>query len=409
MTDVAVDRVRIRGPHARRLTRVAAAALPAALERALAKVDDVVVERLTVVLDVDPDQLDDETLALLWADAILAAVLKEHGSVGPAARPRERGAASSRPEPPRTYGACSLPARAVFAEPEDDAARLLPAELLLLRDPTTARRVAAALGEGEWTRLVTALERLLPPGTLPRGWPNMRRRRRGPRRIRRPQPGVAGRAPDRTGPADDQPGVGAGTMPSATPLRPDSPPTGVYAALGSLAELRENGTEPLDLRAVTAVAGLVLFYPWLADHCRRAVELHPRLDPVDVREAALAAVAGEKGYADDPLVRLLAGRPDPLVGSSRLRVGLPYEDEVAESAEGVIRSFAALLPGFERSSPEFVRQAWLVRLGVIDLDRSPALLTAATHPLDVALSLLPYPRGLTKLPWMPPLSMRFRP
>ncbi len=75
----------------------------------------------------------------------------------------------------------------------------------------------------------------------------------------------------------------------------------------------------------------------------------------------------------------------------------------------MLASFTALLPGFERSSTAFVRDAWVVRYGVLDADRDPVTLTAATHPLDVLLPLLPYPIGLFKLPWSVALTVRFRP
>ena len=65
-------------------------------------------------------------------------------------------------------------------------------------------------------------------------------------------------------------------------------------------------------------------------------------------------------------------------------------------------------PGFERSSESFVRASWIVRAGLLDTDRDPVLLTAATHPLDVLLPRLPYPVGLLKLPWSPPVTVRFR-
>ena len=160
---------------------------------------------------------------------------------------------------------------------------------------------------------------------------------------------------------------------------------------------------------MTRAAGLVLLYPWLADHCRLAESLHPGLDPVVVREAALASLLDDQALVDDPLVRLLAGRPDPATDERVDRAPLERADEVAASAERVLAAFAALLPGFHDSSPGFVREAWLSRLGVLDLGRDPVLLTAATHPLDVLLPMLPYPLGLVKLPWTPPLSMRFRP
>ena len=81
---------------------------------------------------------------------------------------------------------------------------------------------------------------------------------------------------------------------------------------------------------------------------------------------------------------------------------------MADSATRVLAAFAALLPGFEQSTAAFVRQSWIARLGLLDLDREPFLLTAAIHPLDVMLPRLPYPVGLIKLPWSPPLSVRFR-
>ena len=40
---------------------------------------------------------------------------------------------------------------------------------------------------------------------------------------------------------------------------------------------------------------------------------------------------------------------------------------------------------------------------------APVRLTAATHPLDVVLSRLPYPVGLFRLPWAPPVHVRFQP
>jgi hypothetical protein len=183
----------------------------------------------------------------------------------------------------------------------------------------------------------------------------------------------------------------------------------VLAVVQVLRELRTGDPTPLEPATVTRAAGLVLLYPWLADHCRRAEELHPGLDAYDVREAALAALLDDPASVDDPLVRLMAGRAHPLATDPHDRFDLPHADEVAESSRIVLASFAALLPGFERSSPAFVRDAWVVRLGLLDAGRDPVTLTAATHPLDVLLPLLPYPLGLFKLPWTVPLTVRFRP
>ena len=50
-----------------------------------------------------------------------------------------------------------------------------------------------------------------------------------------------------------------------------------------------------------------------------------------------------------------------------------------------------------------------VRAGVLDREREPARLTAATHPLDVVLARVPYPLELFALPWCPMLTVRFLP
>jgi hypothetical protein len=154
-----------------------------------------------------------------------------------------------------------------------------------------------------------------------------------------------------------------------------------------------------------------LLYPWLADQCRLAERLHPDLDPVDVREAALAVIVDpdDADLPDDLLIGFLAGRRDLLGRTERVRGPLPHADELRTAAESVLASFAALLPGLKSSSAHFVRESWIARLGVLDLDRDPATLTAATHPLDVVLPLLPYPVGLLKLPWSAPITVRFRP
>ena len=400
MTDVAVDTLRLRGPHARRLTSVAAGPLPAALERALAAVGDVTLDRVEVILDLDPDDYDDATLAVLWADAIRAGVL----AAGAPARPGPVAgtAPGADPAPRRSWGTAEVlvAARAWLA----DGGPGLPPELLALGESETARAVTAAAGTAEWRELVAALARHL--GL-----------------AKRPEPGSA--EPSPAGPLEQSPRHDAeSTDADPAAARSDSyswaltpgpaarPEPGqaiaVQQALATVAGLAEASATDVGPTTLTRAAGLVLLYPWLAEHCRRAEELHPRLDPLDVREAALAALVDvDLTAVDDPLVALLAGRDDPVPG--RLRPPLPGQDEVTDSAAVVLRSFAALLPGFETSTPAFVREAWIVRLGLVDRRRDPVLLTATTHPLDVLLPLLPYPVGLVKLPWTPPLSVRFRP
>lgn len=179
------------------------------------------------------------------------------------------------------------------------------------------------------------------------------------------------------------------------------------ALASTVADLLDEGTpRVIDTSLVTAAAGLVLLYPWLADHCRSAVALHPGLDPAEVRAQALAAlVSTDLTDGADPLVLRLAGLDHPVSHPVRLT----HQVEIVESADAVLRSFAALLPGFERSSPDFVRREWVSRPGLIDQHHDPVRLTAATRPLDIVLDHLPYPFGLFALPWCSPMTVRFRP
>jgi hypothetical protein len=178
------------------------------------------------------------------------------------------------------------------------------------------------------------------------------------------------------------------------------------ARIGAVADLIGTpAAAVLDSAALTSAAGLVLLYPWLSDHLRAAEALHPRLDPAPVRARALEAVLGWPSEGgQDPLIALLAGMDSPAAVGPLVQDGL-----IVDSAHRILQSFAALLPGFAASSPGFVQREWISRLGVIDTDQRPILLTAATRPLDLVLDALPYPLGLIALPWCPPISVRFRP
>ncbi len=416
MTDIAVDTVRLRGPHARRLATVAARALPAALERAMAAVGDVRLDRIEVCLDLDPADYDDETLAILWADAIRAQVHAAAPSIRPPDRPPSlpAGPETGRPlEPGEVLAAVRDWVATVADPPVPHQKPVVPSAVLALGDPEVARAVRAVAGADEWARLLAAVENAL------RGTD-----------IRVPRPEERAVSPTV---APGSPGPEAPRTPGTQADSPSPPAAAEHAAaaadervavLDSLAVLAELTAVPaspedpapvvpaagVDLDAVTRVAGLVLLYPWLADHCRKAEALHPDLDAVDVREAALAAIVDpdDRALADDHLVDLLAGRPEALA-EKRFRVTLSHLDEVVESGTRVLASFAAMLPGFGGSTAAFVRDSWLWRLGVVHRDRDPALLVAARHPLDVVLPLLPYPVGLVKLPWSPPVSVRFAP
>jgi hypothetical protein len=419
MTDLAVDRLRIRGPGARRLAEVATRVLPGALERALSDLDDVHLDTLTVRLDLDPSDYDDQTLAALWADAIRTQVLAAGGRTTPGAGTRPPSmepdpAQESYPAPASDPWSLADVAEAATAwmarSPQEDD--VLPRALLLLARAEVATAVAAHLDEPEWRLLVARLRTALqgqervPPDELRSDVSDTGERRSGPPTARSPV------APTEDRPAPevpDEPAVASVTGPDATTPAGDVEVAQVLHRLDTLAELVADGSGPVDLASVTHAAGLVLLWPWLADVCRAAETLHPGLTPHRVRAHALAWLADpdDPALVDDPLVRLLIGAPADedadLPGFDR---PLPGLDEVTERT---LAAFAGLLPGFSSSSSRFVRYEWVVRLGVLDATTDPAGLVAATHPLDVLLPKLPYPVTLFKLPWSPLVSVRFRP
>lgn len=169
---------------------------------------------------------------------------------------------------------------------------------------------------------------------------------------------------------------------------------------------RHGFAAPADLRLVSQVAGLALLWPWLTAQLEAVADRLTGLDPAGARRLALAAfVPGMPGAVDDPVIRLLAG--DDLATDPSLIV--VTEGELLLAAEGtaeVLEAFAAALPGFAGSTPEFVRGEFLVRPGVIDPSADPVLVSVAPLPLDPALSLLRYPITAFRLPWTRSIALR---
>lgn len=146
----------------------------------------------------------------------------------------------------------------------------------------------------------------------------------------------------------------------------------------------------------STAAGLVYLYPWLGD----------LLDGGDERErlwllGALVEPDGEQALVD-PFVRLLAGdepagdQDPPFLADEATRAAH------AVQAEATLASFAALLPGFERSSPAYLRVHVLQRGGLLEPQPDGAYrLVLEPGPLDPVLERLPYPLAAFRLPWAP--------
>ncbi|KQY42949.1 contractile injection system tape measure protein [Cellulomonas sp. Root137] len=409
MTDVVVDRLRIRGGDARRLATVAARTLPGALDRALADLADVELDRLTVLLP-DPGDHDDATLAILWADGIRQAALAAGARLraraaddgDPAGEGTDPLPAADGTPPVRAAPDLAALADAVSAWLAAGSGTPMPPGLVgALTEPDVAAAVLRLVGPERARTLVAALERAAGrlrfglPGTGPGAAPTV-----AP--PGRPVPARAGEPAPATERGDDIPDDTVTTTAAHT----------VAAAARALHALSGPVATDADVvpTGVTRCAGLVLTYPWLVDLCRLASDLHPGAEPSHARRVALAALADpdDPDLVDDPLVRFLAGAPQDAAPAAVL-VPLGRADEVRAAADDVLHRFVALLPGFEGSSDGFVRASWLLRAGLLDVDHDPAVLVARTAPLDVVLPLLPYPLGVLRLPWTPVLSVRFRP
>lgn len=423
MTDVVVDRLRLRGAGARRLATVAARALPGALEDALADLADGALGPLSVTLDLDPTDYDDATLALLWADRIRAAALAAgarrrrppDGAEDPGTRAAH--ATDLRTEGgPEASGAVDAIAATLAAWLDADAPRsAVPLAVARLADRAVAADVVARLGAARAARLAAALR---PVATRARPGAGG-----GPAAPpTRPPAAGAPVAPPRPTTHDVAPGVRPGRH-SAAPDDPTGDAVRSAAALRTHLALAadEGPASTADLDLATRAAGIVLCYPWLADLCRDAEARHPRADPRHARRLALATLAAgwlldtspaggalvDPALLDDPLVLLLAGAgDDPTPGATLAPLDAT---DLAAQADDVLARFAGLLRGFERSTPTFVRASWVQRAGLLDLDRDPARLVAQSLPLDVVLGQLPYPVTLLRLPWSPPLTVRFAP
>jgi len=410
LTDGLVETLRVRGPGAARLGRVAAVALPAALDRSLAGLPDARIDSLSIRLELDPDQYDDVTLATLWADAIRQELMRRlelEGRRTPAPGPIASFRAST------DSGALGL-ADAVAASrawlADAYKGRAVPVDALAIAERVAETPLAAH--DEDLGRLLIAIATALDAPRRSAGTAESPREGTGPATEASPSslaPSQWLEGPATSGDREPEGAVGeSGSETTPSLGAPDAATVSAAAArIAALSALVEPESLSLDLDTVTSAAGLALLYPWLADLCRAAVELHPGLDEAAVRAHALAVLVDpdDPGLVTDPLVGFLAGLGEPL----SLQSALPHDDELRVNAERALASFASLLPGFAESSPDFVRNEWIHRTGLVDFELDPARLTAATHPLDVVLSRLPYPLSLFKLPWSPALMVRFRP
>lgn len=406
MTDVVIERFRItcRSTSAertealamrRRLESVARLHLPVALERAVPWMDAQALGSLRVVLDFDPSRYDDVTVALLWADRIRQRVIAAtagHGRPAAAAEApttapgleRDDVAALTSILRGRDVESVALRAlagdagalgalRAVAAEPA-------VADAFLHALPATLRPALAALLEDLDGETVGASRTASAP-------------------ERRPMRTIPEAASERER-VDDLLGATTEGLP---PEVEDDVDAASRRELGA-PRSPEPGSPSVGISYRTAVGGVALLWPWLPAFLEQAAALHPGMQAVSARRLALARLVPDcDGVDGDALTRFLTG--DDLESPALTLATLARQDEIDEAAHGVLRSFASVLPGLERSSFDYLRRELLVRPGALDLGVQPARLTLSPMPLDPVLAFLPYPIGMVKLPWTTPFAI----
>src|SRR5688500_9206000 len=254
-----------------RLERVARSELGDALERQVARDASVRLGRLSVRLDLDPDDYDDRTLALLWAGRIREAILAAGASSTASAAKAEGGpvpeTSGQESDRPPAVGGQAPGLLAVRAIRGDVAATTALAREVLADPAGVARALRLALSASQRRALLRAVAG---------GKADASRRTRprpsgrvaaGERRVaERSVPGRARPAPALTSWEDRLAIASRRWLAGRThgeAMRPGAPP------IHHKNRVRERGRRPAiaaDARVASLVAGLGLLWPWLATH-----------------------------------------------------------------------------------------------------------------------------------------------
>jgi len=405
----AVDRVRIRpgaGPHAstigRRLARVAGQYLGPALDRALVGIDDdLTVERITVTFPADPEELDDEAVAMLWASLVRESLervrtVRQLPEVQDGATDAHRDS----PDPQR--------------HPQPDAQELMTVVGALQRwardgTPPTSSELELAVGRAGLADRALA--------ELPHSWRALARQLldQAAAAATASAPGTTAPHPaDAEPPSDTTAGRRAhpaalgrsGRKANGAPMQPLAAEQPTSAPHGSPEVLPPEARTGGPQAAGSSWGGLVLLHYRLRPYLEKTADSEPGLDPLEVRTAALALLVDDLEATVDPLVRLLAGHPDWSTSPDDPNPVVWRDRTVAAArADRLLQDFASDLPGFGASSPGFVREQWVRRRALLFEDPPAVLLTLERRPLDLVLDRLPYPIGALRLPWTPPMFL----
>lgn len=431
----------------KRMEQVARGPLPVALARVLGDAD-VTIDRLEVTLDFDPLVHDAETIAVLWADRIRGSLA---AAVDRAPTPSTTGSLGRSPARSASVTASDASGPSGHAEAWSDAeagrrlVRLIDraaptalvalAKVLVASGPDLLARLWAALGISDRTRVLRRLEAaaalVAHRGEGFRG--PIAARGRAERGRRTPTPDTV----DTPRPAAPTSAAWhhtwralAEVLPAAPTAIPAHPPQHLLDAANEATRTTVAApSAAFDVALRSEYGGLVLLYPMLGAFLTRAgtslTTGTPTLHPTDAGRLALLQLvhrcadthlrcemrqcAVTRCVQHDPLVRLLAGHATDADTTDLT----PYDDalpddtiqRIAGETDALLRTFARVLPGFERSTPAYLRANLITRPAIVEQIGDAVHVKLPPAPLDVLVARLPYPLGTFALAWTGPIHV----
>lgn len=406
MTSHVIDRIRIKPGNApggvgraMRLERVARHHLGGALDRAFAQVSnadtDIRIERIVVRLPVEPNELDDDALATLWAALIRDVVCcnERRDCTSP---PTETSATA---EGSGATPSVSLDSVVVALLDWAQRGSVLPAAIVdaVRGSLDLCAEVLNRLPESIRPSALTILQEIRDNTSFsesPTIVYDTADEPHSPANVHHDGAGASSPIGDDV--------LNSDSMPSEPPAIGEKESRAIESTARRPMRVPDPGTPATP---VTSIGGLVLLQHRLQEFLATIQTVEGNLSPVSARLVGLAALAeagGKEGDAlGDPLVHLLAG--DPNWCTPEQRVCLPADPATATAlATQLLHAFALDLPGFERSTPGFIFNEWIRRRAVIlDGSSDRVAMKLSRKPLDLMLGLLPYSIASLRLPWAP--------
>ena len=161
---------------------------------------------------------------------------------------------------------------------------------------------------------------------------------------------------------------------------------------------------PSNAPIFTPMSGLVLTHPYLTTYLDRLGCLENGQLPKEHTDRAVhlfgLLASGRSDLPEHELMlpKLLAN----LSVTSPVSHGYEVKSEESELADELLRHLASQVPGFVNTTPDALRETFLMRHGQIipSSDESGMVLRVVKGPFDMLLNDVPWPFSIIRLPWM---------